>query len=99
MFDVLRLLLDRLERQAEDLGCERGITSREIASLNERLDEAERRQQNAPSPLMVAHLIGCMAERRKIDAIKIYRSLTGDGLKESKDKIETVMSLFREPTF
>lgn len=32
-----------------------------------------------------------MRNSRKIDAIKAYRDLTGEGLKESKDAIESIM--------
>jgi ribosomal protein L7/L12 len=33
-----------------------------------------------------------MREGRKIEAIKVHRSLTGYGLKESKDEIERIMN-------
>lgn len=36
-------------------------------------------------------LMSSMASSRKIDAIKAYRNLTGAGLKESKDAVESVM--------
>jgi ribosomal protein L7/L12 len=37
-------------------------------------------------------LMNSMADGRKIDAIKAHRSLTGDGLKESKDAVDAVMN-------
>lgn len=43
----------------------------------------------------VVGLLEAMASGKKIEAIKNYRSLTGYGLKESKDAVERVMSLFR----
>lgn len=39
-------------------------------------------------------LFAAMESNRKIEAIKAYRTLTGEGLKESKDAVETVMSKF-----
>ena len=39
-------------------------------------------------------LFAAMATQRKIDAIKAYRTLTGEGLKESKDAVEMIMSKF-----
>lgn len=36
----------------------------------------------------VVDLFGFILQRRKIEAIKAYRMLTGYGLKESKDEIE-----------
>ena len=45
----------------------------------------------------VVEMIRCMATTRKIEAIKLYRQMTGYGLKESKDAIETVMDLIRRP--
>lgn len=40
---------------------------------------------------LVADMVAHMAEGRRIDAIKIYRTLTGMPLKESKDIILTAM--------
>ena len=40
---------------------------------------------------LVADLFGHMLGERKIEAIRNYRMLTGEGLKESKDIIERIM--------
>ena len=40
---------------------------------------------------LVKGLFDAMANGRKIEAIKAYRALTGEGLKPSKDAVETVM--------
>lgn len=40
----------------------------------------------------VSDLFGFMLTDRKIDAIRSYRTLTGQGLKESKDAVESIMS-------
>lgn len=42
----------------------------------------------------VRSLIEYMASDRKIEAIKMYRNLTGDGLVESKKAIESVINKF-----
>jgi ribosomal protein L7/L12 len=43
---------------------------------------------------LVWDLIRCVAENRKIEAIKIHRALTGFALKESKDALETLNEQF-----
>jgi ribosomal protein L7/L12 len=45
----------------------------------------------APNAADVRLLLESMATDRKIEAIKAFRTLTGDGLKESKDAVERVM--------
>lgn len=45
----------------------------------------------------IDELMGCVAEgTHKIDAIKLYRQLTGLGLKESKDAVEKYWLLGRQ---
>ena len=51
-------------------------------------------EENVPAPLCnptvggINDLMSAIHGRRKIDAIKAYRSLTGYGLKEAKDAVE-----------
>lgn len=40
-------------------------------------------------------LTNALLEGRKIEAIKLYRELTGEGLKESKEAIEQIESSLR----
>lgn len=61
-------------------------------------DEFEIRQiddlvSRAPAPSVgnVRNLLYAMSNDRKIEAIKEFRTLTGDGLKESKEAVERVM--------
>jgi ribosomal protein L7/L12 len=42
--------------------------------------------------LTVTALFGFMRDDRKIEAIKAFRTLTGYGLKESKEEIESIMA-------
>ena len=42
------------------------------------------------TPERVAEIEELLLNRRKIDAIKVYRSATGKGLKESKDFVEAI---------
>jgi ribosomal protein L7/L12 len=44
-----------------------------------------------PSAADARLLLEAIASGRKIEAIKAFRCLTGDGLKESKDAVERVM--------
>jgi hypothetical protein len=43
-------------------------------------------------------IIACLYAGRKIEAIKRYRQVTSQGLKESKDFIETLEARLREQT-
>lgn len=43
----------------------------------------------------VEQLVSAMAMDKKIDAIRYFRTLTGWGLKESKQVVETVMDRLR----
>ena len=45
----------------------------------------------APDANTVRDLLNFLASNRKIEAIKAHRTLTGDGLKESKDAVERIM--------
>jgi ribosomal protein L7/L12 len=50
-----------------------------------------------PAPVdqtVLKELMQAVKYGRKIEAIKAYRTLTGEGLKESKDIIETVLWAF-----
>jgi ribosomal protein L7/L12 len=76
-YDLIRNLIDRLEQAARDVGEARH--ARDLA---------------APKPSNVSEvhdLMSAMANGRLIDAIKAHRSLTGSGLKESKEAVERVM--------
>lgn len=44
----------------------------------------------------VLFMFSSLVQDKMIEAIKEYRSLTGSGLKESKDAIETLKEHFRE---
>lgn len=95
MTDTVEILLNRLERLAVELGnarAERDRLARQVEAVETRIADAETRANRAPSPDNIHELIGYMAEGRKIEAIKCHRFLTGYGLKESKDAIESVMS-------
>ena len=83
MFDTD--LLDRIESLAIRLG--------ETREQREAL-EAKKPLAGVPSAEDVVSLVRAMGNGRKIDAIKHYRTLTGEGLKESKDAVEFVMNRF-----
>lgn len=84
MYDVLKILLDRLQEQERELGKEQ---QRRVAA------EAKSERLSYPGADVVA-LLEHMASGRKIDAVKLYRQMTGYGLKESKDAIERVTNQF-----
>lgn len=62
----------------------------EVNTLDELIDIDVSVQQSAKAnPVEVDNLLALMAEgTRKIEAISVYRNLTGAGLKESKDAVE-----------
>ena len=84
MFDVLKILLDRLQSQEREIGIE---TQRRISAEQ----KAERVSMSGSD---VIQMVEAMASGRKIDAIKLYRQMTGYSLKESKDAIERVTNQF-----
>lgn len=43
---------------------------------------------------IIDHLLCCLATNRKIEAIKTHRTLTGFGLKDSKDYIENLIAKY-----
>jgi ribosomal protein L7/L12 len=79
-YDLIRNLIDRLEQAARDVGEARHAR-----------DLAEARPLNATNATEVHDLMSAMANGRMIDAIRAHRSLTGCGLKESKEAVERVM--------
>lgn len=44
-----------------------------------------------PQAHAVRDMVGFMAEGKKIDAIRIFRALTGDTLKDSKEAVDRAM--------
>lgn len=58
---------------------------------NEGISEIDRLTINEPNkvnPQLIHDLLAAMKKEGFIEAIKAYRTLTGEGLKESKDAIE-----------
>jgi ribosomal protein L7/L12 len=95
--ETIRHLLDRLDDKTRELvGKEQRIDE-----LYDRIDKANhalRVEQLKVVPLtdhgviraQTQALIDALAGKQKINAIKAYRALTGEGLKESKDQIERI---------
>lgn len=50
-----------------------------------------------PGKINLLPMFEAMRDGEKINAIKEYRSLTGEGLRESKDAIEMLMNRFAKP--
>ena len=70
---------------------------RDIAQKQNEILEAIRALDKLPNDISknqadVRDLLDAIANRRLIDAIRAHRSLTGIGLKESKDAIEAFMA-------
>lgn len=79
-------LVERIVQLSIDLERERGLrhtAEKAITNINPSVD-----------PRYVNDMLNYMVTDRKIEAIKMHRTLTGFGLKESKDAIETVMNRF-----
>lgn len=49
-------------------------------------------QKQTPAPDSYAEVRASLANGRKIEAIKLYRELTGVGLKEAKEAVEAMMA-------
>lgn len=61
----------------------------------QRADELTKERCGVISVQHVHDLMNAMAQGRKIEAIKAHRTMTGFGLKESKDVVESVMDRVR----
>lgn len=84
-------LLDKIVTLSMQLANER--SARVAAEARANTLESKTVPQPVDASEVIA-LIKHMALDRKIEAIKSYRALTGFGLKESKDAIETVTGRF-----
>lgn len=74
--------------------CNHRIDLQSIEGIELRIKELI--EPNAVQPLAVPKvnlqpMFEAMCNGRKIEAIKAYRELTGEGLKEAKDAIESIM--------
>lgn len=90
MNDIVDNLLDRLLTSRELLERERQFRMNAEAAV-------ARLSASGPTPSVndVLAMMDAMAAGKKIEAIKRHRTLTGYGLKESKDAIEAVMDRTR----
>lgn len=67
----------------------RMLTTNEVMDFNELVKAAmPEYQPNGVNGPAIARMFQAMKDGRKIDAIREHRSMTGYGLKESKDEIE-----------
>jgi ribosomal protein L7/L12 len=91
--ETIRTLLDRLDDKTRELVKK----EQHIGDLFERIDkQADELHAVARVPYFAnseqaRDLINALANKEKINAIKAYRALTGEGLKESKDQIERII--------
>ncbi len=82
------VLIDRIESLAHRCGQHEAELEKARSVTREAYNPALTEQN-------VIELLRCMATGRKIEAIKLYRSITGYGLKEAKDAIEDVERFHR----
>ena len=73
--------LDRIEGMLETL----------LGTVGHAADHADMYMNRIETRKLVVEMFAAMQTGRKIEAIKAYRMLTGDGLKDSKDAIERIM--------
>jgi ribosomal protein L7/L12 len=74
----------------------REATGASLSEANDVVDRIEGRMNGtqeadrAPDSDLRSRVIDLLREGRKIEAIKIYRDATGEGLKEAKDAVEAI---------
>lgn len=78
--------LDRIEQMLETLTQNKPETN----SI-----DVHQKLINAGSKAFVIEMFASMKDGKKIEAIRAYRMLTGEGLKESKDAIEAIYNMKR----
>lgn len=75
----IRLHLTRLENRVNYLFQELGLE-----------DKYQAEQTQRASQLGMAEVVALLRMNRKIEAIKLYRQMTGTGLKEAKDAVDSM---------
>lgn len=95
--DTISIILDRLQKATAALERESIRRSECLAALAAAEDKLAA-VVSAPKSEDVFSLLSALRDNRKIEAIKHLRTLTGLGLKESKDEIEAVYDRLRTPT-
>lgn len=97
-YEMFEKVVEELKATSRTLG--RTEVQRDNAA--DRIYNMERAQQtindqasceNPHTVKLTVELVKALANGQKIEAIKSYRSLTGWGLKEAKDAVETVYAL------
>lgn len=80
--EEIRVRLARLENKVDFLMQELGLQEKYQAY-----------QSESASQLGMAEIVALLRMRRKIEAIKLYREMTGTGLKEAKDVVDNLERL------
>ena len=81
--EEIRIRLARLENKVDFLFQELGLQEKYLAE----------QAQDAALQTATAEIIALLRMNRKIEAIKLYRQMTGLGLKEAKDAIDRMEGL------
>ena len=80
--EEIRIRLSRLENRVSFLFQELGLEEKYQAE-----------QSQDASQLGMAEIVALLRMNRKIEAIKLYRQMTGTGLKEAKDAVDSMERL------
>jgi ribosomal protein L7/L12 len=80
--EEIRVRLSRLENKVDFLFQELGLQEKYQAE-----------QSQTASQLGMAEIVALLRMNRKIEAIKLYRQMTGTGLKEAKDAVDSMERL------
>ena len=86
MVQAFRMVLDRLESEIRA----NAVSHESYQNLLAECDRLRTARQQA-DPTSTIALMKFIADGKKIDAIKVFRNITGSYLKEAKDIIESVM--------
>jgi ribosomal protein L7/L12 len=86
MDEMIDKLLDRIQLLAQELGLERQRRKEAVDQVYHL--ENKTQASGFIAPPVVDELMKSLRTNQKISAIKAYRTLTGYGLKESKDAVE-----------
>ena len=77
--EEIRIRLSRLENRVSFLFQELGLEEKYQAE-----------QVQDPLQIGMAEVVALLRMNRKIEAIKLYRQMTGTGLKEAKDAVDSM---------
>ena len=85
----------KLYREATGVGLREAKEVVDTIALGSPLNLSNPGQAEEPDPFLENHIKSLLAERKKIEAVKVYREAYNCGLKEAKDAVDLIQAEMR----